>query len=708
MSRSIRGRWIAVAIGGVFAVAVAVAVGLGVANGNIQNPAEAGPLILSFTAFAAVGALIVSRYPRHRVGWLFSGIGLVAGIGWAAQEYVHYALLTDPGSLPGEAWAAWLAGWWWYPMLFGVLLLTPLLFPSGRPPSPRWLPVLWVAVIGAVTTTVLAMLNPTYELQDARRVVVRTPIGVEAVGNIEETTIGGALFAILGATLLAAVASVVVRYRRSHGEERQQLKWFAFAAALLLLVPLGDLIPATFEVIGNVVFGLILAFLPISAGIAILKYRLYDIDLVINKTLVYGLLAGFITAVYVGVVVGIGSAIGAGDEPSLALSIAATAVVAVAFQPVRERVQRLANRLVYGRRASPYELLARFSDRVAGSYASEDVLQRMARVVADGTGARAASVWLRVGDELRESARWPSENGDAEALPLAGGQVPDVPGAHRTLPVRHRGEVLGALAVTKVPGDPIRPQEDAVVRDLASQAGLVLRNVRLTEELRARVEEVSGLAERLRASRRRLVATQDAERRKLERNIHDGAQQHLVALAIQLNLARSMVTKDPQKARPLVEGLVRAATDALSELRDLARGIYPPLLEGQGPAAAIRAQVVKAPLAVVVEADGLPRYPLEVEAAAYFCVLEALQNAAKHAEASRVRVRLAEEGGGLRFEVSDDGKGFDPGGRPPGSGLTNMRDRLAALGGVVRIDSTPGRGTTVTGTIPVHQREPVG
>jgi signal transduction histidine kinase len=708
VSGSIRGRWFALGIGGVFAVAVAAAIGLGVANRNFQNPAEGGPLILSFTAFAAVGALIVSRHPRHRIGWLFSGIGLVAGIGWGAQEYVHYALLTEPGPLPGVAWAAWVAGWWWYPMLFGVLLLTPLLFPSGRPPSPRWGPVLWVAVGGALVVTVLAMLNPTYELQDARRVVVRTPIGIEAVGNIEETTIGGFLFALLAATLLATVTSVVVRYRRSRGEERQQLKWFAFAAALLVVVPFGDLLPRGLEPVGNVAFGVILAFLPISAGIAILRYRLYDIDLVINRTLVYGALAGFITAVYVGVVVGIGNAIGARGEPNLGLQIAATALVAVAFQPVRERIQRLANRLVYGRRASPYETLARFSDRVAGSYAAEDVLPRTARVLADGTGARRASVWVRVGDELRESARWPSGNAPGEPLLLNGDEVPDIPGADRTLAVRHGGELLGALAVTKAPGDPLRAQEEALLRDLASQAGLVLRNVRLTEELRERLEQVSRLADRLRDSRRRIVATQDAERRTLERNIHDGAQQHLVALAVQLNLARATASKDPEKARPLVEGLVRATNDALTELRDLARGIYPPLLEGEGIAAAIRAQAERAPVTVQVEAEGLGRYPREVEAAAYFCILEALQNVAKYADATVTRVRLREEDGALRFEVRDDGKGFDPGSTAWGSGLTNMTDRVAALGGTVAVDSASGEGTTVSGTIRVRHREPVG
>jgi signal transduction histidine kinase len=700
-------RWIATAIGTVYAAAAGLAVSLGVRNGNFEDIAEGLPLVLAFTSFAAVGALVVSRHPRHPVGWLFAGIGLVAGLGWAAQEYVHYALVTDPGSLPGTAWAGWIAGWWWYPMLFGVLVLTPLLFPTGRPASPRWRPVLWVSVAASATTVVLAMLNPTYEIQDARRIVVRTPIGVEGVGNVEETTLGGILFAFLGAMILVGVASTVVRYRRSRGEERQQLKWFAFAAALIVLVPFGDLLPSGLESLGNVAFGMIFAFLPVSAGIAILRYRLYAIDLVINRTLVYGVLAAFITAVYVGVVVGIGNAIGTRGEPNLGLQIGATALIAVAFQPVRARVQRLANRLVYGKRASPYESLAAVASQSAGTYATEDVLPRLARVVAEGTGARQARVWLRVGEELRPAAGFPLEDGHGAALPLRGDQVPNVPGATRTLPVTHRGDLLGALSVTKASGDAVRPEEGRLLEDLADQAGHVLRNVRLTEELRARLAEIEAQAGALRASRRRLVATQDAERRALERNIHDGAQQHLVALSVNLRLARTLTARDPEKARKHLAALREQTDKALETLRDLARGIYPPLLEAEGLAAALEAEAGHSPVPAEVLAGDLARFPPDVEAAAYFSVLEALQNAAKYAEASRVEVRLTDEGEVLVFSVADDGRGFDTATTATGSGLQNMADRLAAVGGTVDVDSAPGRGTTVTGRIPVREREPV-
>jgi signal transduction histidine kinase len=285
------------------------------------------------------------------------------------------------------------------------------------------------------------------------------------------------------------------------------------------------------------------------------------------------------------------------------------------------------------------------------------------------------------------------------------GRLPRLPAA--AFPVPEGDEIIGALTVAKAPGDPMRPAEEKLTEDLASQAGLVLRNVRLTAELQRRVDEISTRARELRASRRRIVAMQDRERRRLERDIHDGAQQHLVALAVNLNLAKALVARDGRRAGETIEGLERATRQTLETLRDLARGIYPPLLEAEGLGAALRAQVERTPVPVTVESDGLDRFPVEVEAAAYFCVLEALQNVAKYAEATHAVVRLEESDGDLIFRVTDNGKGFDPETTPRGSGLQNMSDRLSALGGTVEIASSPGRGTTVTGRIPARERQPV-
>jgi signal transduction histidine kinase len=258
--------------------------------------------------------------------------------------------------------------------------------------------------------------------------------------------------------------------------------------------------------------------------------------------------------------------------------------------------------------------------------------------------------------------------------------------------VRHLGELLGALSVTMPPSDPMNPSKERLVRDLAAQAGLVLRNVRLIEELRA--------------SRRRIVTAQDERAKQLERNLHDGAQQQLVALGVQLSLLRRVIEPGSPETAATFDALQQATTDALENLRDLARGIYPPLLADQGLVVALEGQARKAALPVEVEGEGIGRYPQEVEAAVYFCCLEALQNVAKYANASTARVRLADLDGTVTFEVTDDGTGFDPEHTPLGTGLQGMRDRLEALGGTLMIGSTPDRGTTVGGTIRVGASSP--
>ena len=276
---------------------------------------------------------------------------------------------------------------------------------------------------------------------------------------------------------------------------------------------------------------------------------------------------------------------------------------------------------------------------------------------------------------------------------MVGDNLPDLPG-DEAVPVRHQGELLGALTVTKRQGESLTPIEQKLLDDLAHQAGLVLKNVGLTAELLARLED-------LRASRQRLVAAQDEERRRLERNLHDGAQQNLVAIKVKLGLAESLAAKDPTKTKAMI-GQLKADTDeALETLRDLARGIYPPLLADKGLAAALEAQARKATVPVEVDADGIGRYPQDVEAAVYFCVLEALQNVQKYAGASGAVIRLQEGEDGLGFEVEDDGSGFDALTQKKGSGLQNMEDRVDALGGHIDLHSRAGHGTRVRGTVPV-------
>ena len=422
-------------------------------------------------------------------------------------------------------------------------------------------------------------------------------------------------------------------------------------------------------------------------------------DLAAQATVV-ALLVLFIGAVYAAVVVGLGSAFNA-EIPNTALSVLAMTVVALTFGEVRQRAQRFAARLYHGQRATPYEVLAALSERASRSYAPEEVLPRIAELVAAGTGAVRVEVWLRVETELLLGASFPPQRGSRRArlkLPVVG--LPPFAGADRAVAVSDRDELLGAIAVARRPGDQPTDTEERLLADVASQAGLALRNVRLTAELSARLDELQATTAELRASRRRIVEAQDSERRRLERDIHDGAQQHLVALAVKLRMARTFAERDAKRTRTMIGETRTLTEDALENLRDLTRGIYPQVLAAEGVQAALKSQASRAAVKVSVTGRGVRRFDPAAEIAVYFCCLEAIQNAAKHAKASRVRVLLERDGDDIVFTVADDGAGFNPSTARRGSGLQNIEDRLAVVGGRLEIVSAPAEGTTLTGRVP--------
>jgi signal transduction histidine kinase len=472
---------------------------------------------------------------------------------------------------------------------------------------------------------------------------------------------------------------------------RQQIKWLALAAVafgVLLFIALLGLVAGQVWLYSaaNAITAVVALFgIPAAVTIAILRYRMYDIDVIISRAVVYGLLSAAFTAIYAGIVVGIGTFVGHQGGP--VLTIAAAVTIALLFQPLRRRAQLFANRLVYGRRATPYQALSDFAGDMAGQLDLTEAVDKMVSVLAGATGADRAEAWIRVGTRLRPAAVWPHGSPPSAAVALGpDGGLPAFAGASRAVAVQHGGELLGALSLQKPRNEALTGTEDELLRHLASQAGLVLRNAALIDELRA--------------SRRRLVEAQDAERRKIERNLHDGAQQQLIALMIQLGLLEESAD-DPGAVRQLAPAVKDGLRAALEDLRDLARGIYPPLLADQGLVPALQAQARKASLPVEIDADGIGRYPQDIEAAVYFCALEALQNVAKYAGASRATVSLSCTGGSLRFTVTDDGAGFDTASARHGTGLQGMADRLAALGGALDVRSQPGRGTTLTGQLPV-------
>jgi signal transduction histidine kinase len=337
-------------------------------------------------------------------------------------------------------------------------------------------------------------------------------------------------------------------------------------------------------------------------------------------------------------------------------------------------------------------VLSDFAEHMAGTLELDRTLDRMVTVLAEGTGATRVDVWIRVGSELRPAATWPHDSSAPLALPLSqSDELPSFEGVTRAIAVRQGNELLGALAIQKPRNEPLSMTEDKLLQHLASQAGLVLRNVRLTSELRDTIDE-------LRASRRRLVEAQNVERRKIERNLHDGAQQQLVALKVQLGLLDRFAA-DPDRVKQMADVLQDSLQEALDDLRDLARGIYPPLLSDQGLSIALEAQARKAPVPTRVQSDGVGRYSEEIESAVYFCALEAMQNVAKYADATSTVIRLAETGGSLLFEIEDDGRGFEVNETGYGTGLQGMADRLDAIGGILEVASELARGTLVRGRI---------
>ncbi|MDP9328635.1 MAG: histidine kinase, partial [Actinomycetota bacterium] len=603
---------------------------------------------------ASVGALLSSRAPGNPVGPLFQLTSAAFSFAIFVSEYGS-RWDTDLSGLPAVPLIVEL-GNLMIPVVLVSLLSTFLLFPDGHLPSRRWRPIAWLLLAsGAVGLLMVSVVSQTNTLDTGTD--VENPLALGALSGW--TWMAFVWAALLVAAAIPSLASVVVRFRRSHGEERQQIRWLAWASALALFSIAAALVTGIVagpngsstanDVAFTVLIGSITIGLPGACAIAILRYRLYDLDLVIKKAAVFTIVAIVITVVYATAL-----AIAA---LSFLGSVAAVILFVLNFNPVRRRARKLAERVVYGQRATPFEVLSEFSERVGETYSIDEVLPRMAQLLAASTGATETRVWLRTDRRLVPVAAWPAGLPSMEDRELTGDDLPTFEDVS-SFPVTHQGDLLGAITLRLHANDPMDPTKERLVNGLASQAGLALRNVRLVQDLRA--------------SRRRIVSAQDERAKRLERDIHDGAQQQLVALAVKLRLADTMVDRNTGAAHELLGQLQTEANDALENLRDLARGIYPPLLADKGLPAALEGQVRKSPVPVVFDANGVGRYTPEIEAAVYFCSLEALNNVAKYASASRVEVRLAHGDGHLTFEVRDDGAGFDTATAARGTGLQGM------------------------------------
>jgi signal transduction histidine kinase len=404
-------------------------------------------------------------------------------------------------------------------------------------------------------------------------------------------------------------------------------------------------------------------------------------------------------------------------------SMAAAAAAALVNLATRARVSRLANRLAYGAREAPDEVVRSFGSRLTRAIAMDELMLQLVESLRKTLALTSAEIYTGTGEVLALFVSVPDlgprtlvVSGDERPVIARAGVsgntwasiwIPSVladrpPGPIRVAPISHGGELLGVIVIARGEGAAaFREEDDRVLTELARQVGLAMHNAQLDTALQSSLDELRRQADELRASRARIVSSGDAERRRVERNLHDGAQQHLVALAVNLRLAKDIVLEDPPAALEVLDELGRAVQDTIKELRELAHGIYPPLLVDSGLGEALRAVAARSPLDVEVSTDGVGRYGGDVEAAVYFCCLEALQNAGKHAPRAHVTTRVWEESGGLLFEVADDGPGFDVRLARGGQGYVNMMDRLGAIGGAVRWESEVGRGTTIRGSVPL-------
>jgi signal transduction histidine kinase len=558
--------------------------------------------------------------------------------------------------------------------------------------------------------------------------------------------IGYLAFGAVGATLatqrpdipvapLAAVAIVAAivggsglaaRYGKATATERKQMQWLGwgitFASGLAIATFALDALVDWPPRAGAVVLGLG-AMIPLALVLATSPRMSAAIDKILSGTISLAGLASVVAVVYIAIVLGLGRVPNDREKTLLVLSMVAAAVAALLYIPTRKRLQAIATRLIYGERHAPDEVIRSFGSRLSRAIPLDELMLQMAESLRKTLGLDVAEVWTGTGGRLertvsdpdRPHARLTLESSEQQVVARAGisgpawvkvwlpGLLVDENEQLRVAPITHSGELLGLIVVRRhVDRGLFDQEEERIVVELARQVGLALHNVRLDSALQASLDELREQALALQASRSRIVAAADAERRRIERNLHDGAQQYLVALAVKVGLARSMVGTDQSMANELLVELGNDVQETLDELRRLAHGIYPPLLADRGLPEALKSAADRSPIITTVEATGLGRYPQEVEAAIYFCCLEALQNVGKYAgEGTKASIRVWEQEGGLLFEVSDDGAGFDVRSGKVGAGFTNMSDRVGAIGGTLRVESAPGQGTTVGGAIPL-------
>jgi len=642
-------------------------------------------------AWAAATVLVARRLPGRRLALLMGMLTLAIGAAlWSAAEVSGG---SEGMELPRSVVTA---------LILGVALHLAFAVPDGVLPNRA-----------ARTTVVIGY-------------VAALGLG-SAIGP--ETDLPTAPF-VLAALVTAAVGLVgyLSRCRKASVADRARLQWIGWGAvlgaAISGLVVLLDALLDWPDRPGAVALAATIA-LPGAFVATTFPRALTVIDRVLVRTIVLVGLLALVEAVYLFVVVGLGRVPEAEERSILVLSMVAAAVCAVLAFPARHRLEEVANQRIYGERTRPDDAVKTFAGRMSRAVPMDELLLQLAESLKKSLTLTASEVWTGQGGVLDRAVSVPDR--PAARLVLEVEELGVATRAHvqgnawlqiwmpgllegrtevqvRAAMVAHLGELLGLIVVERRADDPpFTDDDDRVLAELARQVGLALHNVRLDSALQASLEELEVRNQELAASRLRIVSAADESRRQIERNLHDGAQQHLVALAVKVGLVKQLIDADRATAEEMLDQLRGDVQDTLDELRELAHGIYPPLLRDRGLEAALNAAANRSrlPVELVVDED-VQRHPAETEAAIYFCVLEAMQNAGKHAgDDAHLTVRISELEGALCFEVEDDGPGFDASTAAMGHGFVNMRDRLGALGGTLELDTAPGEGSRIRGWVPV-------
>jgi signal transduction histidine kinase len=625
--------------------------------------------------YALVGALVASRQPRNPIGWIFSTEGVLYGLVILATSY-SMAGQSGEANLPGIEIAQWLSLWIWIPATMLPLTFLLLLFPDGRLPSAHWRPIAWSAGLGLALYIVSTALHPRPPTNPNPRL---NPFGIPGIAGVLDQ-LGIVIFPLLMVGIFGTLAALVVRFRRSRGIEREQLKWLAYGGMLAILGISAMAAWSAFRPDDPVVYQWTLTgvwvgltVIAIAAGIAILRHRLYDIDILINRTLVYGALSAGVVAIYVLLVGALGALFQ--SSGNLVLALLATGLVAILFQPLRARLQRGVNRLMYGERDDPYAVLSRLSQQLKTTLAPTAVLPNIVEAVAQALKLPYVALALTYGNRLEIAAAYGRPSGDPVPLPLV-----------------YQAETVGQLLVApRAPGEAFTPSERRLLEEIAVQASVAAHAVRLTADLQR--------------SRERLITAREEERRRLRRDLHDGLGPQLASLRLTLAAALELLRHDVDAAERLLQELAIHTQAAITDIRRVVYDLRPPALDDLGLVLAVREQAAhyrQAGLQITIDApEQLPPLPAAVEVAAYRIVQEALTNVVRHAQARTCAVCLT-LGDALDVQIRDDGVGLPPG-RRAGVGLTSMRERTAELGGTYQIESMPGEGTCIHARLPLHQ-----